>query len=79
MSLHMIPSLSQGVLIVELCSDLTIGSASVVVGVGGLFTRGLPLCTIMIGTLTSAQWEIFDSWSIDNFILIVVYEKYFFP
>ncbi|CAO2838499.1 unnamed protein product [Amaranthus hypochondriacus] len=33
-------------------------------GVWGLFTRGLPLRIVMIGTLTGAQWGIYDSFKV---------------
>ncbi|XP_020575742.1 mitochondrial phosphate carrier protein 3, mitochondrial-like [Phalaenopsis equestris] len=39
----------------------TVGDAFKQLGVWGLFTRGLPLRIVMIGTLTGAQWVIYDS------------------
>ena len=33
-------------------------------GVTALFTRGLPLRIIMIGTLTGAQWGIYDAFKV---------------
>lgn len=33
-------------------------------GLWGLFTRGLPLRIFMIGTLTGAQWGIYDSFKV---------------
>ena len=33
-------------------------------GVWGLFTRGLPLRIVMIGTLTGAQWGIYDAFKV---------------
>jgi solute carrier family 25 phosphate transporter 3 len=33
-------------------------------GVVGLFTRGLPLRIVMIGTLTGAQWGIYDAFKV---------------
>ena len=34
------------------------------VGWVGLFTRGLPLRVVMIGTLTGAQWGIYDAYKV---------------
>lgn len=34
------------------------------IGVVGLFTRGLPLRIVMIGTLTGAQWGLYDSFKV---------------
>lgn len=34
------------------------------IGVMGLFTRGLPLRIVMIGTLTGAQWGIYDAFKV---------------
>lgn len=34
------------------------------IGLVGLFTRGLPLRIVMIGTLTGAQWGIYDSFKV---------------
>ena len=33
-------------------------------GLLGLFTRGLPLRILMVGTLTGAQWAIYDSFKV---------------
>lgn len=33
-------------------------------GLWGLFTRGLPLRIVMIGSLTGAQWGIYDSFKV---------------
>jgi solute carrier family 25 (mitochondrial phosphate transporter), member 3 len=33
-------------------------------GLVGLFTRGLPLRIVMIGTLTGAQWGIYDAFKV---------------
>jgi solute carrier family 25 (mitochondrial phosphate transporter), member 3 len=33
-------------------------------GLLGLFTRGLPLRILMVGTLTGAQWVIYDSFKV---------------
>jgi solute carrier family 25 phosphate transporter 3 len=33
-------------------------------GIPALFTRGLPLRIVMIGTLTAAQWAIYDSFKV---------------
>ncbi|MFS8011560.1 hypothetical protein Hanom_Chr14g01310551 [Helianthus anomalus] len=33
-------------------------------GLWGLFTRGLPLRIVMIGTLTGAQWGIYDAFKV---------------
>ncbi|XP_047149673.1 mitochondrial phosphate carrier protein 3, mitochondrial-like [Vigna umbellata] len=42
----------------------TIGDAVKKIGVVGLFTRGLPLRIVMIGTLTGAQWGLYDSFKV---------------
>ena len=34
------------------------------IGLVGLFTRGLPLRIVMIGTLTGAQWGLYDSFKV---------------
>lgn len=34
------------------------------IGLVGLFTRGLPLRIVMIGTLTGAQWGIYDAFKV---------------
>ncbi|KAL2342813.1 hypothetical protein Fmac_004098 [Flemingia macrophylla] len=42
----------------------TVGDAVKKIGVMGLFTRGLPLRIVMIGTLTGAQWGLYDSFKV---------------
>ncbi|KAL8492530.1 hypothetical protein ACS0TY_023932 [Phlomoides rotata] len=42
----------------------TIGDAVSKIGLRGLFTRGLPLRIVMIGTLTGAQWGIYDAFKV---------------
>ncbi|XP_054805877.1 mitochondrial phosphate carrier protein 3, mitochondrial-like [Prosopis cineraria] len=42
----------------------TVGDAVKKFGLWGLFTRGLPLRILMIGTLTGAQWGIYDSFKV---------------
>ncbi|KAG6438430.1 hypothetical protein SASPL_103373 [Salvia splendens] len=42
----------------------TVGDAVKKIGVVGLFTRGLPLRIVMIGTLTGAQWGIYDAFKV---------------
>ncbi|KAA8540632.1 hypothetical protein F0562_024449 [Nyssa sinensis] len=42
----------------------TVGDAVKKMGVWGLFTRGLPLRIVMIGTLTGAQWGIYDAFKV---------------
>ncbi|CAA7405174.1 unnamed protein product [Spirodela intermedia] len=42
----------------------TVGDAVRKLGVWGLFTRGLPLRIVMIGTLTGAQWGIYDAFKV---------------
>ncbi|KAK9749986.1 hypothetical protein RND81_02G164000 [Saponaria officinalis] len=42
----------------------TAGDAVKKLGVWGLFTRGLPLRIVMIGTLTGAQWGIYDAFKV---------------
>ncbi|GLT79436.1 hypothetical protein SLA2020_509250 [Shorea laevis] len=42
----------------------TVGDAVKKFGLWGLFTRGLPLRIVMIGTLTGAQWGIVDSFKV---------------
>ncbi|KAF0902619.1 hypothetical protein E2562_018109 [Oryza meyeriana var. granulata] len=42
----------------------TVGDAVKKLGVWGLFTRGLPLRIVMIGTLTGAQWGIYDAFKV---------------
>lgn len=34
------------------------------IGMVGLFTRGLPLRIVMIGTLTGAQWGLYDAFKV---------------
>ena len=40
------------------------GDAVKKLGLWGLFTRGLPLRIVMIGTLTGAQWGIYDAFKV---------------
>ncbi|KAM2075697.1 hypothetical protein ACFX1T_038539 [Malus domestica] len=42
----------------------TFGEAVKQLGVLGLFTRGLPLRIVMIGTLTGGQWVIYDAFKV---------------
>ena len=42
----------------------TVGQAVKEMGMMALFTRGLPLRIFMIGTLTAAQWVIYDSFKV---------------
>ncbi|KAL5543816.1 hypothetical protein UlMin_007600 [Ulmus minor] len=42
----------------------TVGDAVKQLGLWGMFTRGLPLRILMIGTLTAAQWGIYDSFKV---------------
>lgn len=42
----------------------TVGDAVKKLGWGGLCTRGLPLRIVMIGTLTGAQWGIYDAFKV---------------
>uniref|UniRef100_J3LYC3 Uncharacterized protein n=1 Tax=Oryza brachyantha TaxID=4533 RepID=J3LYC3_ORYBR len=42
----------------------TVGDAVKKLGLWGLFTRGLPLRILMIGTLTGAQWGIYDAFKV---------------
>ncbi|XP_052176701.1 mitochondrial phosphate carrier protein 3, mitochondrial-like [Diospyros lotus] len=42
----------------------TVGDAVKQLGLWGLFTRGLPLRIVMIGTLTGAQWGIYDAFKV---------------
>ncbi|XP_043707416.1 mitochondrial phosphate carrier protein 3, mitochondrial-like [Telopea speciosissima] len=42
----------------------TVGDAVKKIGVAGLFTRGLPLRIVMIGTLTGVQWVIYDAFKV---------------
>ncbi|XP_022857301.1 mitochondrial phosphate carrier protein 3, mitochondrial-like [Olea europaea var. sylvestris] len=42
----------------------TVSDAVNKLGLWGLFTRGLPLRIVMIGTLTGAQWGIYDSFKV---------------
>ena len=42
----------------------TVADAVKNMGLLGLFTRGLPLRIVMIGTLTGLQWVIYDSFKV---------------
>ncbi|XP_057445799.1 mitochondrial phosphate carrier protein 3, mitochondrial-like [Lotus japonicus] len=42
----------------------TVGDAVKNLGLWGLFTRGLPLRILMVGTLTGAQWGIYDAFKV---------------
>ncbi|KAL2935553.1 Mitochondrial phosphate carrier protein 3 mitochondrial [Bienertia sinuspersici] len=42
----------------------SVGDAVKKFGLWGLFTRGLPLRIVMIGTLTGAQWGIYDAFKV---------------
>lgn len=42
----------------------TVADAVKNLGLWGMFTRGLPLRIVMIGTLTGAQWGIYDSFKV---------------
>ncbi|CAH2072798.1 unnamed protein product [Thlaspi arvense] len=42
----------------------TVGDAVKKIGMLGLFTRGLPLRIVMIGTLTGAQWGLYDAFKV---------------
>ncbi|CAL0330070.1 unnamed protein product [Lupinus luteus] len=42
----------------------TVADAVKKIGLLGLFTRGLPLRIVMIGTLTGAQWGLYDSFKV---------------
>ncbi|KAG6548907.1 hypothetical protein Mapa_009670 [Marchantia paleacea] len=42
----------------------TVGQAVSQMGMVALFTRGLPLRIVMIGTLTGAQWGIYDAFKV---------------
>ncbi|KAK7358696.1 hypothetical protein VNO77_00634 [Canavalia gladiata] len=42
----------------------TVSDAVNKIGLVGLFTRGLPLRIVMIGTLTGAQWGLYDSFKV---------------
>ncbi|XP_026439012.1 mitochondrial phosphate carrier protein 3, mitochondrial-like [Papaver somniferum] len=44
--------------------DATVADAVRKMGVVGLFTRGLPLRIVMIGTLSAAQWGIYDAFKV---------------
>ncbi|KAF7819355.1 mitochondrial phosphate carrier protein 3, mitochondrial-like [Senna tora] len=44
--------------------DVSAGPAVKKLGLWGLFTRGLPLRIVMIGTLTGAQWGIYDAFKV---------------
>ena len=45
-------------------ADATTGSVIKEMGIVGLFTRGLPLRIVMIGTLTGLQWSIYDAFKL---------------
>lgn len=55
--------MSQWQFIDSLCS-LFVDQAVQKLGLWGLFTRGLPLRIVMIGTLTGAQWGIYDAFKV---------------
>ncbi|KAJ0053250.1 hypothetical protein Pint_01261 [Pistacia integerrima] len=42
----------------------SVGDAVKKLGLWGLFTRGLPIRIVMIGTLTGAQWGIYDAFKV---------------
>lgn len=42
----------------------TVASVTKEMGVVGLFTRGLPLRILMVGTLTGLQWGIYDAYKV---------------
>lgn len=42
----------------------TVGKIVNEMGWTALFTRGLPLRVVMIGTLTGAQWGIYDAYKV---------------
>ncbi|XVF54756.1 hypothetical protein PTKIN_Ptkin05aG0207200 [Pterospermum kingtungense] len=42
----------------------TVGDAVKKLGLRGLLTRGLPLRIVMVGTLTGAQWTIYDAFKV---------------
>ena len=42
----------------------TVGGIISEMGWAALFTRGLPLRVVMIGTLTGAQWGIYDAYKV---------------
>ncbi|KAE8793760.1 Phosphate carrier protein, mitochondrial [Hordeum vulgare] len=42
----------------------TVADAITTIGLWGLFTRGLPLRIIMVGTLTGAQWATYDAFKV---------------
>ena len=44
--------------------DATVGSIIKDMGWFNLFTRGLPLRIVMIGTLTGLQWGIYDAFKV---------------
>ncbi|BBH00574.1 phosphate transporter 3 [Prunus dulcis] len=44
--------------------DVSAAMAVKKIGLVGLFTRGLPLRIVMIGTLTGAQWGIYDAFKV---------------
>lgn len=46
------------------CKGTTVRHAIKKMGVVALFTRGLPLRILMVGTLTGAQWGIYDAFKV---------------
>ncbi|KAH9290741.1 hypothetical protein KI387_034858, partial [Taxus chinensis] len=50
--------------ILNTSSGLCVLDAIKKIGVVGLFTRGLPLRILMVGTLTGAQWGIYDAFKV---------------
>lgn len=47
----------------------TIGSLIKEIGWAKLFTNGLPLRIVMVGTLTGLQWGIYDAYKVRTFSL----------
>lgn len=47
----------------------TIGSLIKEIGWAKLFTNGLPLRIVMVGTLTGLQWGIYDAYKVPSFNL----------
>ncbi|GLJ36597.1 hypothetical protein SUGI_0735720 [Cryptomeria japonica] len=54
-NLFSILSCSSGVCVIDAIKNI---------GVVGLFTRGLPLRILMVGTMTGAQWGIYDAYKV---------------
>ena len=52
------------VIMYENLNNLLLAQAVKKIGLVGLFTRGLPLRIVMIGTLTGAQWGIYDAFKV---------------